>query len=119
VQERRRFHRISFDAQSEVRTDDCSWPVKLVDISFRGVLAEIEIAPAVEIGERADIVIKLANDIVITMPAILKHKLGDYLGFEAEKMDLESVSHLRRLVELNLGNEELLERELDHLIQPS
>ncbi len=116
MQERRRFQRIEFDAQCEVRTPECSWPIKLIDISFKGVLAEIEIPSFLETGDRADIVIRLANDVVITMPATLKHQEGDHIGFEAENMDLDSVSHLRRLVELNLGDEELLERELDHLI---
>lgn len=116
MQERRRFQRIEFDAQSEVRTPECSWPIKLVDISFKGVLAEIEIPPLLEVGDKADIVIRLANDIVITMPSVLRHHLGEFIGFEAENMDLDSMSHLRRLVELNLGDEALLERELDHLV---
>lgn len=116
MQERRRFQRIEFDAQCEVRTPECSWSIKLIDISFKGVLAEIEITPLLESGDRADIVIHLANNIVITMPAVLKHQEAGHLRFEAENMDLDSMSHLRRLVELNLGDETLLERELDHLI---
>lgn len=38
------------------------------------------------------------------------------LGFECQHIDLDSISHLRRLVELNLGDEELLERELALLV---
>jgi len=116
VQERRRFQRIEFDAQSEIKTPECSWPIKLVDISFKGVLAEIVIPPSLNPGDKADIVIRLANDIVITMPSVLRHHLGGFIGFETENIDLDSMSHLRRLVELNLGDEGLLERELDHLV---
>lgn len=115
--ERRRFQRISFDADCEVRTHDCSWPVKLIDISLQGVLAEIIISPLLNVGDHADIVIQLNNEITITMPSVLKHQLGNHLGFKAETMDIDSVSHLRRLVELNLGDETLLERELEHLLE--
>ena len=117
TEERRRFQRITFDADCEVRTEACSFPVKLADISLQGVLAEIIITPMIKVGDRADVVIRLSNEITITMPAILKHQLGDALGFQAENMDIDSVSHLRRLVELNLGSEELLERELEHLLE--
>ncbi|MNJ68362.1 hypothetical protein D3C77_646020 [compost metagenome] len=34
------------------------------------------------------------------------------LGFSCLNIDVESASHLRRLVEFNLGDERLLEREL-------
>lgn len=37
------------------------------------------------------------------------------LGFQCNRIDLESMSQLKRLVELNLGNEALLERELTEL----
>ncbi len=113
--ERRRFQRITFDADCEVQTKACSWPVKLIDISFRGALTSIIITPLLNVGDNADLVLKLSDDITIRMPVILRHQLGEYLGFEAQNMDIDSISHLRRLVELNLGNEELLERELEHL----
>ncbi|WP_417226528.1 PilZ domain-containing protein [Amphritea sp.] len=113
--DRRRFQRITFDADCEIQTADNSWPIKLIDISFQGALTSV-IAPALlDIGDAAELVIRLSNDIVIRMPVILRHHLGTYLGFEAQTMELESLTHLRRLVELNLGSEVLLERELEHL----
>ncbi|WP_290697802.1 PilZ domain-containing protein [Amphritea sp.] len=114
-EERRRFQRITFDADCEVQTEACSWPVNLIDISFRGALTSVIITPMLKVGESADLVLKLSDDIIIRMPVILRHQLGEYLGFEAQNMDIDSISHLRRLVELNLGNEDLLERELEHL----
>jgi hypothetical protein len=36
----------------------------------------------------------------------------ELLGFVCQYIDLDSISHLRRLVELNLGDGSLLEREL-------
>ncbi|EEX38264.1 hypothetical protein VIB_000209 [Vibrio metschnikovii CIP 69.14] len=31
-------------------------------------------------------------------------------------IDLESIAHLKRLVELNIGDDELLHRDLEHLV---
>lgn len=116
TEERRRFQRITFDADCEIRTNDYSWPVQLIDISFQGALTSIILTPLLHPGDTAELIIRLSNDTVILMPVILRHQLGEYLGFEAQKMDIDSITHLRRLVELNLGNEELLERELEHLL---
>jgi len=46
----------------------------------------------------------------------LKHVEGDHLGFKCQYIDLDSVTHLKRLVELNLGDPEMLEREFAHMI---
>lgn len=117
TEERRRFQRITFDATCEIRTATTSWPVKLVDISFQGALTDDVAEADLNIGDPMDLVINLADDVVIDMPVILKHKLKSYLGFQAQSMDIDSMSHLRRLVELNLGDQAMLERELEHLVE--
>jgi hypothetical protein len=58
----------------------------------------------------------LANDILIEIPAILTHSQPPQYGFTAGEMEIDSITHLRRLVELNLGDEALLERELEQLL---
>lgn len=115
--ERRRFHRIHFDATCELHQGNSSFEVQLIDISLHGVLLapmaqDIEMDP----GDEACIVIYLANDIMINMPVRLRHIEHGHYGFVALKMELESISHLRRLVELNLGDEHLLERELEMMV---
>jgi hypothetical protein len=40
------------------------------------------------------------------------------LGFQVQYIDLDSATHLRRLVELNLGDPALLEREFENLLAP-
>lgn len=46
------------------------------------------------------------------MEVVLTRTQPQSLGFVCRHIDLDSISHLRRLVELNLGDEQLLEREL-------
>lgn len=38
------------------------------------------------------------------------------LHLKIDHIDIESIGHLRRLVELNVGSDELLHRELEHLV---
>jgi hypothetical protein len=44
-----------------------------------------------------------------------RHAERGQIGFECEHIDIDSISNLRRLVELNLGDAELLERQLGAL----
>jgi hypothetical protein len=116
MQERRRFTRINFDANCILRTSDNDWDVKLIDICFKGALVESETELPLSIGDQAELIITLdGNEVIIEMPAIINHRRNNYLGFQAATMELSSISHLRRLVELNLGDPVLLERELDYL----
>jgi hypothetical protein len=50
------------------------------------------------------------------MQGELVHREGHQVGLRCREIDIESIAHLRRLVELNLGDEDLLERELSALI---
>ena len=44
------------------------------------------------------------------------HEENNHIGFKTEYMDIDTATNLRRLVELNLGNESLLDRELSELV---
>ena len=47
----------------------------------------------------------------------MAHIHDDYIGFECKYIDLNSMSHLRRTLELNLGDPRLLEREIIEMIK--
>ena len=57
-----------------------------------------------------------ANDIVIAMAGELAHVEGAHAGVLCRSIDIESITHLRRLIEVNLGDPAALERELKALI---
>ena len=52
---------------------------------------------------------------VIAMKATCAHIEGDRIGMLCEEIDMESISLLRRLVELNISDEALLQRDLEAL----
>ena len=60
--------------------------------------------------------IHLNDQTHIIMDVRLAHAEAHKLGFECTRIDQQSISHLRRVVELNLGDEALLQRELKALI---
>ena len=55
----------------------------------------------------------------ISMTAGIAHVDGNRAGLLCRSIDLDSVTHLRRLIELQLGDPALLERDLAELIQVS
>lgn len=115
--DRRRFRRIAFDARTTIAQNGWNWPVQLVDLSLKGLLVQ---RPDDWQGNRAeafDVDIRLDPQAHIKMQVKLAHDEHGQLGFVCENIDLESISHLRRLIELNLGDEEELERELGALLQ--
>lgn len=112
---RRTFTRIFFDAETVVTQDNHIWPVQLMDISLRGIL--IQVLPDQKIIDHlpVDISIHLGGDIQICMTARVANHRDDKVGLACEYIDVDSMTHLRRLVELNMGDTSLLERELSAL----
>lgn len=50
------------------------------------------------------------------MTGKVAHVAGGRLGVRCTEIDLESITNLRRLVELNVGDEEILNREISAMI---
>lgn len=113
--EHRSFSRIPFDAGVTLKGPDSSWQSTLLDISLKGVLVEMPENWNAATGESFELEITLAPDVVIDMQATVAHSENHHVGFRCEHIDLESITHLRRIVELNTGNEDLLHRELSAL----
>ncbi|MCL9802871.1 PilZ domain-containing protein [Pseudomonas sp. rhizo66] len=114
---RRRFKRIAFDARTELSQGQFIWPVKLIDLSLKGLLIE---RPEPWLGDREQdffVDIHLSDDVDIEMDVHLAHEENGQLGFVCRHISLESIQRLRRLIELNLADEAELERELGALIE--
>lgn len=117
--EHRHFTRIPFNASATVinsRTGH-KFMAELIDISFKGVLISKPDDWQGVNGEHFTVHLQLAGEEVqINLAVIEVHSEADHIGFKTDHMDLDTATHLRRLVELNLGDESLLERELAELI---
>lgn len=117
----RHFSRIPFHADVRLNfylTDEVQTP-HLLDISLKGALVQTE-HPIVNSfkGERCRMTLLLGEDGEnITMEGKVIHQEGQLLGIECQHIDLDSMTNLRRLVELNTGDEKLLQRELGEMLK--
>jgi hypothetical protein len=117
--ERRRFSRIPFPATAHIKAykGELHLNCDVIDISLKGILISLPVGWQGEMHDKYKIDLLLENaQLVINMYASVAHIDHDSVGFLCEHIDLDSISHLKRLVELNLGDEKLLHRELSALI---
>ncbi len=115
---RRNFWRAAFQATARLTNDAGTVDVRLLDISLRGALVEVPGRWQGRVGDACHLKLHLAEGVVIAMWGRIAHLEGQHLGFFCERIDLDSITHLRRLVELNSGEPALLERELQTLLAP-
>ncbi len=109
---RRRFQRIAFDAATELVQGEQRWDVELHDLSLKGLLIKVPEGWSGDPERPFFANISLAPDTLVQMEVLQARSNNGRLGFVCAHIDLDSISHLRRLVELNLGDGSLLEREL-------
>jgi c-di-GMP-binding flagellar brake protein YcgR len=116
-EQRRSFNRIPFDADTSVSQGASSWPVELIDISLNGILFKQPENQAIQQNQSVQIRITLADNSHIDMDTQLIYSKGDHVGCKCVHIDLDSITQLKRLIELNLGSDTFLERELNALLE--
>lgn len=114
--ERRHFVRVSFDAPALLTTSSNAFSVHVQDLSLKGALIVAPAQAGLKPGMLCQITIPLAETgNHIAMSAEVAHVEGLHTGLLCRGIDLDSVTHLRRLIELQLGDPALLERDLVEL----
>jgi hypothetical protein len=120
----RRFKRIEFSARIDLRLGDPSNPQTfqgiLRDISLKGALVVLgDTGRIPDADSTGQLVVQLdQSDIALTMDIEVAyyHAERHACGLNILSMDVDTASHLRRLVEVNLGDDAALQRELSNLI---
>jgi len=116
--DKRQFSRIAFDAPVTLHNDSNQWKSNLLDISLKGVLILIPDNWNQNDNDNFKLAIQLDNsDSEIDMDVRLTHTEDECLSFHCIHIDLDSITLLKRLVELNLGDEQLLDRELSNMLE--
>ncbi len=111
--EKRRFSRVPFEADVTLSRGEHQWRTTLLDISLNGVLVRRPDDWQAEKGDRFTLeLIFTDSGALITGEVEVAHAEHDHVGFHMVNIDVESVAHLRRLMELNLGDPEIMDREL-------
>ncbi|RHW75930.1 PilZ domain-containing protein [Colwellia sp. RSH04] len=116
MENRRQFTRILFSITAELNVDDVTYPVSIHDISLNGALVTaIESEESLK-GKLGTLRFFLSDgESEVEMHIAVVHEHQDETGLQCNAIDIDSVTHLRRLVELNLGDSEQLNKELSQL----
>lgn len=111
--ERRHFTRIQFKTNAHLHLPEGNFDVEVLDISLKGALIRPHSELLAALGSDGSLNINLGEaDAFIRMEITIVHREGSHLGLSCREIDLDSITHLRRLVELNVGDESILHREL-------
>lgn len=122
ISEDRRHHsRITFHTPVHLTLDGTPIEAELLDISLKGALVKVpNTGHGLETSTSQACQLTVSLDETthdqIRMETRITHVHGARIGLLCLSIDLDSITHLRRLVELNLGEPNLLERELSALI---
>lgn len=111
----RRFRRFDFQGQARLYSSGKMWDTEVIDVSLRGALV---VRPADfdgRVGANYRLELRLQGRAVISMGVSAANISADRIGLKCERLDWDSFLHLKRMIELNLGNPEELNRELSQL----
>ena len=110
--DKRRFHRIFYNAEAKLEGGGFRYECKIIDLSLKGCLLAFTESWTGSSETDYKMTLGLSEEVEIKMDLRAVHREGKHVGFICRHIDIDSISRLRRLVELNLGDSELLEREL-------
>jgi len=112
-EDKRHFHRILYAADATLTGSELNTPCRVIDLSLKGCLLRFD-STWTENSEDVlyTLRLKLSDSIEISMQLSVSHVIDSEVGFKCEHIDIDSISQLRRLLELNLGDSTLLERDL-------
>lgn len=113
---RRQFWRAHFHSPVQLAAHGQVSAADLYDISLKGALLKVPEGWPGKSGDRCQLRLNLAANATISMSATIAHVAGRRVGLHCDNIDVDSATHLRRLVELNSGDPQLLDRELASLL---
>ena len=108
----RRYQRIFYKAEATLSCDERTWPCEITDLSLKGCLLCLEFPWEENLEKIYTLTLHLSEQSNIKMALTATHVVGNNVSFKCEHIDIDSISELRRLIELNLGDSKLLERDL-------
>jgi hypothetical protein len=119
-EERRHFSRVAFNAPALLTLGDQQHVVSVLDLSFKGALVALPAdlaSTAVPRTGTGTLSLRLTGpDAGISMMVEVAHVQDGQVGLLCRGIDLDSMTHLRHLIELNLGDPALLQRDLKSLV---
>ncbi|WP_139683883.1 PilZ domain-containing protein [Vibrio tasmaniensis] len=114
--ERRQFSRVVYQTPTDISQGNVNVSGSVQDLSLHGLLIQCDKCQQLRTDIPVQISFKLENsDINIQLEATIVSTINTSMRLRIEHLDIDSISHLKRLVELNVGDDVLLYREIEHL----
>ena len=116
MENRRQFTRILFSINANLIIEDENYQVNILDISLNGALVTAPKCGTKLKSKLGTLEFSLNEEEQnVCMHVAVVHQATEEMGLQCNAIDIDSVTHLRRLVELNLGDESQLSKELSQL----
>lgn len=113
--ERRNYSRIPFTAEILMQCGDSEWSCNLLDISLKGMLVEPPENIEINLNNPCGMALFLGENVSIHARVNIAHTNESHWGLKWLQIDVTSLQHLRRLIELNTNDPAMLTRELSEL----
>lgn len=113
----RQYARIPFHADVLLHAHGERFKVQLVDIALKGALVQVDAPHTLALQDTCRLELPLAGSEGVVMSGSIVHLEQQHVGIACHSMDLSSLTRLRRLIELNTGDTEMMDRELSHLFR--
>ena len=113
--ERRRFSRIVYQTQARLSQGSSKIEALLSDLSLHGLLLSSQEAHLLSGDQQIKVEFSLAGDVSIELVGNIVGLNGNVIRISIDHIDIDSIGHLKRLVELNVGDDKLLHRDIEHL----
>jgi hypothetical protein len=109
----RHFRRIHFETEVSLGAGDKTYTGQLFDVALKGAMIGTETPLPFTIGDKCNLGIVLpGTPISLNFQAELIHQEELCYGFKFISESLETLTHLRKLIELNTGDAEATRSEL-------
>ena len=115
--EQRQFPRVHFLQRVLVETEGQQYETHCLDISLRGILLVRPENVNWRLEQQLSVTLVLTPQELIEMHCSLVHIDEDLVGCACDSMDIDSMTSLRRLLELNMADPLQLNRELGELLR--
>ncbi|NVD05786.1 PilZ domain-containing protein [Vibrio sp. JPW-9-11-11] len=114
--ERRRFSRIVYQAKAALTQDSLTVDGLVWDLSLHGMLLISEQSDLLAQDKQVEVAFTLPDsDVTIQLVGNIVGLNNNVIRLSIDHIDIESIGHLKRLVELNVGDDDLLHRDIEHL----
>ena len=114
--ERRHFWRSVFTSPVRFSLAGQAVTARLLDVSLKGALLEVPQPFTGPVGAKGRLEFDLGEGVSISMQTSVAYARDLHVGLHCDSIDLDSITHLRRLVELNAGETGILDRDLANLV---